>query len=136
MTDAEFASFRSRVVDGVHLVEASRVRFRLSPASRELARRLLESKRKQVLFDEPGSGERIEVWPLDEDFAILEISHRAPMSEVADLTMFHRMHVEALVSVLEVVNGLSELVPVTEFLETDPSALELLNPAAEAPRRD
>jgi hypothetical protein len=102
------------------IVFTSRIRFRMSPASAGLADRLLRSGHMQVLFEHPKSPERLVVWPLSTDTAILEMTHRGPEPEGFQLRFAHEMHAEAQVRVLSELAGFAEIVPPLDFESTQP----------------
>jgi len=94
----------------------------MSDASKELSLRLLKNRQKQVLLDHPEAWQRIEVWPLDQKMAILEVTSREPRTgaKPSQLDFAHRLHAEAYVRVMEMVDGLAELVRIDKFEETNP----------------
>ena len=106
--------------DAGEIVFTSRIRFRMTPASAGLANRLLATGQMQVLFDHPKSPERLVVWPLNSDTAIMEMTHRGPETEGVQLKFAHEMHAEAQVRVLSEIAGSAEIVPSADFEATNP----------------
>lgn len=102
------------------IVFTSRIRFKMSPASAGLADRLLRSGQMQVLFEHPKPPERLVVWPLSTDTAILEMTHRGPDTEGFQLKFAHEMRAEAQVPVLSELAGFAEIVPIPDFERTQP----------------
>ena len=106
--------------DAGDVIFTSRIRFRLVSASTDLANRLLATGQMQVLFEHPKSAERLVVWPLSSDTAILEMTHRGAEAESFQLNFVHEMHAEAQVRVLATLAGLAEIVPSSVFESTNP----------------
>ncbi len=100
----------------------SRIRFRLDPVSKELARALLAQAQKQVLSEPPDG---LEVWPLDEENAVMELSGRGPMLQYNELEWSHQewshqQNTDAMAEVLAHIKGFAEIVSQAEFRGTDP----------------
>ena len=111
--------------DAGEIVFTSRIRFRMTPASADLANRLLSTGQVQVLFDHPKSPERLVVWPLSSDTAIMEMTHRGPEMEGFQLKFAHEMHAEAQVRVLSELAGSAQIVPPIDFEATSPRRAQL-----------
>ena len=106
--------------DAKEIVLTSRIRFRMTLASATLANRLLATGEVQVLFDHPKSSERLVVWPLSDDTAIMEMTHRGRETESFQLHFAHEMHAKAQVRVLSAIAGSAEIVSLTDFESTNP----------------
>lgn len=102
---------------GNEVVFRSRIRFRMDPRSKDLAKSLLADRRKLVLSEPPDG---LEIWPLDEETAVMELAHRGPMEEYSQVRWAHRMNTEAQADLLPEVAGFAEIVPRAEFTATDP----------------
>jgi uncharacterized protein YlaI len=96
--------------DGTDVELTSRIRFRMSPASRELAGRPLARGEAQVLFAHPQYGRRLVVWPLNEELAIVELTDRGPVAEYSQLEFAHRLGVELKVRALRLIAAFSEVI--------------------------
>jgi hypothetical protein len=104
-------TFTPHIQDG-RAAYTSRIRFRLFPESRDLARRMLAEGAIGVY---PGDGMRF--WPLDEQTGLIEIAHYGPLSESSLLEFAQRFDLSGQIHVLP---GSPEIVPAEDFQQTNP----------------
>lgn len=107
--------------DGADIIFTSRIRFKLNPASKQLARDLLARQQMQVLSGDHALHQLV-VWPLDEEMAVMQLVDRGRMMEYGLIKWVHESSVQSQAATLPLVNGFAEIVPRDGFAATDPRA--------------
>jgi len=105
--------------DGIDVFIVSRIRYRLSQASEQLAQRLLDNHAMHR-YDEPESRQQLVVWPLSTETAVMELTDRAKHDDRPALEIAHRIMARAHAEGLHEIAGFAEIVSPSRFGDIDP----------------